>query len=209
MSLQITDKTRWGFPSDCKINVSKKDINGFLYRDINVEFIKHCKFSEGEINIGVMVSGNVKESGVIVTHEETVNQYKLPFAFPAVVSKISGSEKADIMIVCDYYKTHSAFRNVKRKQENDSFFCGIFNEKFSVNAGDIIKISIYIKVDTKDFKMITERIGECADIVLGQFGCGVNTFENDYSYNVKSFEQACRGLRNNKLDRRAIIQYVI
>ena len=165
---------------------------------------KKTALAAGALRFGFLNATADTETGFIMTHDAPVKRYRLPFAFPAVISEYG--DGTYVLAVFDYYKTSEALRNAVRDRGKDGWFCGIENTECSLAAGETVQTVMYLSEGVKCGTLMTSLIGKCAHIVLEECGYAEKAFESDYTYRVKNYEEASRGLTNNLEDRRAIIQ---
>lgn len=61
--------------------------------------------------------GGYVEQGIIATHETAVEAYRLPYAFPAIVSKLRGVREADVAVLGDRYASNPALGIAVRRRD--------------------------------------------------------------------------------------------
>ena len=188
----------------CRCEEKKAACGEFEKYDVTIRFSRDTELKQGEICFGLLNPNAKSEEGFLMTHDSPVRRYRLPFAFPAIVSVYDDGTYA--LAVFDYFKTSDLFRNAVRDRVEGGFLCGIENAVGKVKAQTKYRVSMYVSYGEKKDLLMTQLIGKCAAIVLNEFEYARGAVGGDYTYHVKNYAEAARGLTNNLCDRRAIIQ---
>lgn len=174
--------------------------HNFDEHHIKLIFKEDMVVDEHTIKIGYFVDGKPKENSFIMTHEQSVLEAQMPFAFPALVAKIDNDTQIDLLMVSDYYMTSSHFRYFSKK----SYFYGVYNQRFSAVKGQVVDIHMHTKQVRQSKHKLTELIGQCATEILDMMHYE-DVFNHDDSYQIKKYEDAVFGLDRDLLDPRSRI----
>lgn len=192
-------------PKVCKIekNITSYGVDQML--SITMSFDEDYTFQRGEFFIGLKASHVSMERVFLMTHEQTVTRYKVPFAFPAFMGHFLGDKTFGGWVVVDYYQLHEAFSMYEKMSSDDDVFFGLSSEPFDVHQGDRIHFSMIYHLYQEDAPRLTSMIQLCAAHVLNakpiilQQGLSLST-------NVYNYDDAAYGLSRDLSDDRARIQ---
>lgn len=168
-------------------------------------FAHDVVFEAGAFFIGFSISNAKKNQTFLMTHEQSVNNYKIPFAFPAFIGVFGEKRDRGLFMEFDYYKLPKSFKQYKKIDKSRRIEIGLTNDAFKVKAGEIIDLECIYQIYTKDAPTLTELIKNCAHYTLERQPV---IWNNEYSYttNIYDYSDAAYGLSNNLLDHRSRIQ---
>lgn len=173
----------------------------FLRETYVITFAEDTLLAEDEIKFGRSFT-NVNEQGSIMTHEPWRTEYTIPYAFPAVISRISGQTEADIIYLCDKKNSSSIFNRVVRAEREKLFYVGFCSCAGKVKAGTYYFIQ-YVRITAKSNLLFTELIGIAASKALNLFAPEKSFYLNGKTYRLHNYTDACLALTKNIMDERA------
>lgn len=143
----------------------------------------------------------LRETGAIATMDPGVVQSDLPYAFPAIYSKVYSNDKVyNVSNVVDYRASNQIFGKVRKRKVLDNFEFGSASSQ-SVFEATELKFVDYWSFDAKDTKFY-DLIGQTVD----QYALINPMLTEELIYNenmrVNSFGDISEGLYLNLLDPR-------
>ena len=150
-SLKLTGK---GFTSYLKVEAD----GAFVERSFVFDFDQDVTITEGEVSFTLKTDiSSHNEYGFILGHANEVTQYSLPYAFPAVLSKLTSRQGEDVISyvdVVDYYETSPGFKTARRKEHLNGFMeLGIISSATTLSKDFEHKLveKIYVSGDTSSY----------------------------------------------------------
>ena len=184
-----------------EISLRQERDGEFVRQEYTVRVLRDTTLKEDAVFFGTRCRGETEEEGIILTHETGRTAYVLPYAFPAVVSKLRGARERSLIYLCDLDKSDPLFSRVRRERRGKTLYIGFSNVGGPVSAGTYRFVQ-YVRRG-KGGEWFTELIGRAAALALRLFAPEPAFYENGLTYRLHSYTDACRGLGRNLLDRRA------
>ncbi|QWB95418.1 hypothetical protein KHQ89_05545 [Mycoplasmatota bacterium] len=191
-------------PLDVKISKKTNKIDDYLKLSYDITFTKTMEIEENAFFIGFLSEKIKSNIGFIMTHESSVNAYRLPFAFPAVIEQIGENREISLFLVADYYHLPEPFRQVIKSSQKSYVKTGLTNKLFNVKENEKMYIDVFYKIIKQEKYKLTQLINQCAEIVLN-FNKPVIKDNLDYSINIATYQDAAYGVTHNLMDERARI----
>ncbi|MDI6452817.1 hypothetical protein [Peloplasma aerotolerans] len=192
-------------PQGCILKQFTKAVNNDLNLTIELSFSHKKTFQKGDFFIGFKVTNVVNEKTFLMTHEQDVNRYALPFAFPAFMGRFSNHESCGAWMVLDYYNTHKAFRVYHKTKESNMITYGLSSEAFEVNEHEVIILNMTYHIYQISAPRLTSMIQKCAKHVMDSHTIQSKT-KTSLTTNIHNYEDAAYGVSNDLMDDRARIK---
>lgn len=193
-------------PQTCQIEKKITSYQDDSMLTLELTFKENKTYQKDDFFIGFMVTDVNKDKTFLMTHEQNVDYYALPFAFPAFMGQFESYEvRKGAWMTTDYFKMHQAFR-VYQKSMNDTVVkFGLTNDVFDVKIDEKIVLNLIFHIYENDAPRLTSMIHACAVHILNQSTLKSSS-KTSYTTNIHNYEDACYGLSNDLLDHRARIK---
>lgn len=192
-------------PEGCSVKKSTKPNQNDLNLTIEFSFSHKRTFQEGDFFVGFEVTNIVDEKTFLMTHEQDVNRYALPFAFPAFMGRFENHKSCGAWMVLDYYHTHKAFRMYHKTKEDNTIKYGLSSEAFDVNEHEVIILNMTYHIYQFYAPRLTSMIQKCAKHVMNSHTIKSKT-KSSLTTNIHNYEDAAYGVSNDLIDDRARIK---
>lgn len=192
-------------PQDCQIKQSIKPEGNDLCLRIELSFSQKKTYQKGAFFIGFQATNYETEKTFLMTHEQSVEQYVIPFAFPAFMGLFFNQERFGAWMVVDYYQTHPAFRMYHKTKQDQSVRYGLTNEIFSTGKDEVIVLNLIYQIYKTQAPRLTAMIQKCAKHVIYKQTIKSKSLTS-YTTNIHNYEDAAYGVSKDLMDNRARIQ---
>ncbi|MFA5692479.1 MAG: hypothetical protein WC907_02585 [Acholeplasmataceae bacterium] len=189
------------------VKIIKKEIenDNFKTLEVNIKIPNKTHLQENDLFVGFKIPKPTKENSFLMTHEQSVTRYDIPFAFPAFMSVYGNDLENGFFAVLDYFKLEKDMRKYHKFSDDKYLYIGITNDEFKVNDNLEINLKINYQTYPKENKSLNYLIKKAAELVLDN---NKMSWHGDYNYttNIYNYEEAQYGLSINLLDFRARVQ---
>lgn len=192
-------------PHDCQIKKKIAPYENDQKLSIDFVFNKKMTVEKDTLFVGFVTSAHNKARTFLMTHEDSVERYQIPFAFPAFMGVFGDENMNGAWMTLDYYNLHFHFRTYKKESKSKLISFGLTNESFEVDAHQVINISVIYHVYQNKAPRLTSMIKLCANHILKQSKIKPKQ-ELSLTTNIHNYSDAVHGLSNNLTDDRARIQ---
>ena len=159
------------------------------------------EYAENALRFGVFCNAE-QEKGYVLTHDVLLTRIALPYAFPAIVSRVScGDEAYYIAFVGDYYATSRELRTAVRQPCEGGFFIGLANDAFALSDAKEIGAKAHVAVFPAEKNSFLRVIYRCAELYYSLHP--YSSAGRAPVFGATNYTDAARGLKENLMDARA------
>lgn len=159
------------------------------------------EYAENALRFGVFCNAE-QEKGYVLTHDVSLTRIALPYAFPAIVSRVScGDEAYYIAFVGDYYATSRELRTAVRQPCEGGFFIGLANDAFALSDAKEIGAKAHVAVFPAEKNSFLRVIYRCAELYYSLHP--YSSAGRAPVFGATNYTDAARGLKENLMDARA------
>ncbi len=158
------------------------------------------EYGKNSLRLGVFCDAR-EEEGFILTHDVSMRRCALPYAFPAIVSRLScGKEAYYVAFVGDYFKTSAPLRTAVRERSGGGYFIGLSNDAFAWEGGSVAAAA-HVALFPAAGNSFLRVIRRCAKLYYRLHP--PRSAGRAPVFGAVDFTGAARGLKENLLDARA------
>lgn len=178
--------------------------SSFIERSFTLNNTKNNYFADFQLSFALRTNADlvIREYGAIATKDPGESHADVPYAFPAIYTKLFTSDGSyDVINVVDYINTSEAFRKIRKRKVQDQFEFGVFSKSGDLSVGTYQFIDYWsISQDNLSYY---ELIGEAASQYLAINPLPVDDIAAIANLVAPTFETIVDGLYQNLNDPRA------
>ncbi|MFA5692853.1 MAG: hypothetical protein WC907_04485 [Acholeplasmataceae bacterium] len=195
-----------------QIQIKNDSVSLFLTMNSDSKYIKReytfnveTQISLSAYQLGFTLRSNpemvVREYGSIGTKDPSINTANIPYAFPAIYTKLfTNSKEYNVINVIDFENTSKAFNKIRKRAVQGTFELGVTSDDYDLEIGEYSFVDYWtINNETASYY---DLIGEAASQYLKINPIPVDDLSQNYNMNAQTFEVIAKNLFNDLLDER-------